>query len=188
VNGAAPLEALERDRIIANPNCCAIPAHDDTEAAARCAGLKSVHVATYQSVSGAGGKAIGGAQGRKSAEHNLIMDWTWEARTPTRSRSAPGDAEILELPELPVAPTCVRVRVLVGHSEAIWIELEDDLSPEQAADAAERRACACSTCRFRPPRRGRGQRGARRTHRRDPTVARGLSLYLSCDNLRKGAR
>src|SRR6476469_2463807 len=54
VNGARALEALERDRIVANPNCCTIPLtcvlkplHDE-------AGLARIRVSTYQSVSGAG--------------------------------------------------------------------------------------------------------------------------------------
>ena len=54
VNGPRALEALERDRIVANPNCCTIPLtcvlkplHDE-------AGLGRVRVSTYQAVSGAG--------------------------------------------------------------------------------------------------------------------------------------
>src|SRR3954469_22858896 len=40
--------------------------------------------------------------------------------------------KILDLPELPVQATCVRVPVVVGHLEAIWIELDDELAPEHA--------------------------------------------------------
>ena len=38
----------------------------------------------------------------------------------------------MELPDLPIQATCVRVPVMVGHAEAVWIETEEDLSPEQA--------------------------------------------------------
>ena len=58
VNGGRALESLERDRIVANPNCCTIPLtcvlkplHDE-------AGLARVRVSTYQSVSGAGAQRM----------------------------------------------------------------------------------------------------------------------------------
>ena len=40
--------------------------------------------------------------------------------------------KILELPELPVSANCVRVPVLVGHAETVWVETEEPLSPERA--------------------------------------------------------
>ena len=40
--------------------------------------------------------------------------------------------KILELPELPVSATCVRVPVVVGHAEAVWIETETPLAPADA--------------------------------------------------------
>ena len=48
------LEALERDRIVANPNCCTIPLTCVLKPLHDVVPLKRVHVATYQSVSGAG--------------------------------------------------------------------------------------------------------------------------------------
>ena len=191
VNGARALEALERDRIIANPNCCAIPLTTTLKPLHDAAGLKSVHVATYQSVSGAGAKRMEALRAESPAEHNLIMDWTWEGEdSDEESKLRQETQKILELPELPVAPTCVRVPVLVGHSEAIWIELEDDLSPEQAADVLRGAPSVrvLDLPEFPTPKDAAGGNEVLVGRiRRDPTVARGLSLYLSCDNLRKGA-
>jgi aspartate-semialdehyde dehydrogenase len=191
VNGARALEALERDRIVANPNCCAIPLTTTLKPLHEAAGLKSVHVATYQSVSGAGAKRMEALRAESVAEHNLIMDWSWEGEdSDEESKLRQETQKILELPELPVAPTCVRVPVLVGHSEAVWIELEDELSPEQAADVL-RRAPSVQVLdlpEFPTPKDAAGGNDVLVGRiRRDPTFENGLSLYLSCDNLRKGA-
>ena len=191
VNGERALEALERDRIVANPNCCAIPLTTTLKPLHEAAGLKSVHVATYQSVSGAGAKRMEALRAESVAEHNLIMDWSWEGDdSDEESKLRQETQKILELPELPVAPTCVRVPVLVGHSEAIWIELEDELSPEQAAEILRHSPSVqvLDLPEFPTPKDAAGGNEVLVGRiRRDPTVARGLSLYLSCDNLRKGA-
>jgi aspartate-semialdehyde dehydrogenase len=191
VNGRRALEALERDRIVANPNCCAIPLTTTLKPLHEAAGLVSVHVATYQSVSGAGAKRMEALRAESPAEHNLIMDWSWEGEdSDEESKLRQETQKILELPDLPVAPTCVRVPVLVGHSEAIWIELEDELSPEQAAEILRRSPSVrvLELPEFPTPRDAAGGDEVLVGRiRRDPTVARGLSLYLSCDNLRKGA-
>jgi len=191
VNGTRALEALESDRIIANPNCCAIPLTTALKPLHDAAGLVGVHVATYQSVSGAGAKRMEALRAENPAEHNLIMDWTWEDEdSDEESKLRQETQKILELPELPVAPTCVRVPVLVGHSEAVWIELEDDLSPEQAAEILRQAPSVrvLDLPEFPTPKDAAGGDEVLVGRiRRDPTVARGLSLYLSCDNLRKGA-
>jgi len=191
VNGARALEALERDRIIANPNCCTIPLTTTLKPLHDSAGLVSVRVATYQSVSGAGAQRMEALRAEDPAEHNLIMDWTWEGEdSDEESKLRQETQKILELPDLPVAPTCVRVPVLVGHSEAIWVELEDDLSPEQAADILRGAPSVrvLDLPEFPTPKDAAGGDEVLVGRiRRDPTVARGLSLYLSCDNLRKGA-
>ncbi|MGD0167775.1 MAG: Asd/ArgC dimerization domain-containing protein [Gaiellaceae bacterium] len=191
VNGARALEALERDRIVANPNCCAIPLTTTLKPLHDAAGLKSVHVATYQSVSGAGSKRMEALRAENPAEHNLIMDWSWEGDdSDEESKLRQETQKILELPELPLAPTCVRVPVLVGHSEAVWIELEDELSPEQAAQILRRAPSVrvLDLPEFPNPKDAAGGNDVLVGRiRRDPTSTRGLSLYLSCDNLRKGA-
>ena len=65
VNAARALEALERDRIVANPNCCTIPLTCVLKPLHDAAGLRSVHVATYQSVSGAGAQRMTELEGRR---------------------------------------------------------------------------------------------------------------------------
>ena len=105
VNGERALEALERDRIVANPNCCAIPLTTTLKPLHEAAGLKSVHVATYQSVSGAGAKRMEALRAESPAEHNLTMDWSWEGDdSDEESKLRQETQKILELPELPVAP------------------------------------------------------------------------------------
>ena len=58
VNGERALEALERDRIVANPNCCTIPLTCVLRPLHEAAGLARVRVSTYQSVSGAGAQRM----------------------------------------------------------------------------------------------------------------------------------
>src|SRR6476620_2989414 len=130
VNGGRALEALDRDRIVANPNCCTIPLtcvlkplHDE-------AGLERVRVSTYQSVSGAGAQRMDALAREAPGEHDLVMDWTWEGdESDEESKLRAETRKILELSDLPISATCVRVPVMVGHSEAVWVELERPLTP-----------------------------------------------------------
>ena len=93
----------------------------------------------------------------------------------------------MELPDLPIQATCVRVPVMVGHAEAVWIETEDDLSPEQAR-ALLGAAPSVRVDDFPSPGKAAGIDDVLVGRiRRDPTVERGLALFLASDNLRKGA-
>ena len=128
-------DALNGGRIVANPNCSAIqltcvlkPLHD-------AAGLARVRLATYQSMSGAGDAGIERLRATEPMQADLAMDWPlvgeeydeeYKLRAETR--------KILGLSGLPLQAACVRVPVLVGHCQAIWVETEDRLSPEQARD------------------------------------------------------
>src|SRR5439155_19805424 len=68
-------------------------------------------------------------------EHNLAMDWVWEGdETDEESKIRAEAPKILELPELPISATTVRVPVLIGHAEAVWVELDEPLSAEQATE------------------------------------------------------
>ncbi len=181
-------DAIGDGPIVANPNCSAIqltcvlkPLHD-------AAGLARVRLATYQSMSGAGDAGIERLRAVKPMEADLAMDWDltgdefseeWKLRAETQ--------KILALPDLPLQATCVRIPVLVGHAQAVWVETEEPLSPEQATeilgaaphveladlptpgDAAGRDTVLVS--RIRP----------------DTTTERGLALWIVNDNLRKGA-
>ena len=88
VNGARALESLERDRIVANPNCCTIPLTCVLKPLHERAGLVRVRVATYQSVSGAGAQRMQQLRDEPSGEHDLVMDWSRRRTSRTRRRSS----------------------------------------------------------------------------------------------------
>jgi aspartate-semialdehyde dehydrogenase len=86
-----------------------------------------------------------------------------------------------------VSASCVRVPVLVGHAEAIWIETQAPLSAEQATailgDAPGIRLEQFPT----PGGAAGGDDVLVGRVREDPTTENGLVLFVVCDNLRKGA-
>jgi aspartate-semialdehyde dehydrogenase len=191
VNGARALESLERDRVVANPNCCTIPLTCVLKPLQDEAGLARVRVATYQSVSGAGAGRMAALAGEPPAEHDLVMDWSWEGdESDEEAKLRAETRKILELPELPVSATCVRVPVMVGHSEAVWVELEQPLSPDEAA-ALLREAPGVRVVDLpafpTPGAAAAADEVLVGRIRRDTSAPNGLALYLSCDNLRKGA-
>jgi aspartate-semialdehyde dehydrogenase len=95
--------------------------------------------------------------------------------------------KILELPELPVQAICVRVPVLVGHLEAVWIETEEAIEP-QAARAVLANAPGLCLVDFPSPKQAAGLEEILVGRiRRDPTTRNGLALMVAGDNLRKGA-
>jgi aspartate-semialdehyde dehydrogenase len=97
--------------------------------------------------------------------------------------------KILELPELLVSGTCVRVPVFTGHSMTVNARFRDAVTPEQAADAL-RGAPGVELSDIPTPLDVTGGDVTQVGRiRQDVTVAdgRGLSLFLSGDNLRKGA-
>ena len=191
VNGHRALEALERDRIVANPNCCTIPLscvlkplHDE-------AGLERVRVSTYQSVSGAGAQRMDDLASEAPADHDLVMDWSWEGDESDEEVKLRGETrKILELPDLPISATCVRVPVMVGHSEAVWVELGQELSPEDVAEILREAPSVrvLDLPAFPTPAAAAGEDEVLVGRiRRDTAAQNGIALYLSSDNLRKGA-
>ena len=191
VNGTRALESLERDRIVANPNCCTIPLTCVLKPLHDAAGLARVRVSTYQSVSGAGAHRMEALAAETLGELDLLMDWTWEGdESDEEAKLRAETRKILELPDLPLSATCVRVPVMVGHSEAVWIELDETLEPEEAAeilrDAPSVRVLDLPA--FPTPAAAAGEDEVLVGRiRRDTAAENGLALYLSCDNLRKGA-
>ena len=191
VNGGRALEALDRDRIVANPNCCTIPLTCVLRPLHEAAGLARVRVSTYQSVSGAGGHRMRALAGESSEDHDLAMDWSWEGdESDEEAKLRAETRKILELPELPLSATCVRVPVMVGHAEAVWVELERPLTPDDAAavlrDAQSVRVLDLPE--FPTPRAATGRDDVLVGRiRRDTASDNGIALYLSSDNLRKGA-
>jgi aspartate-semialdehyde dehydrogenase len=191
VNGARAIEALERDRIVANPNCCTIPLTCVLAPLHERAGLRRVRVATYQSVSGAGAQRMSRLADEAPAEHDLVMDWSWEGdESDEEAKLRAETRKIMELPDLPVSATCVRVPVMVGHSEAVWVELDDALTPDEAADVlrAAPGVRVLDLPAFPTPAAAAGiDEVLVGRIRRDTAAENGLALYLSSDNLRKGA-
>ncbi len=185
VNGG---RALEHNGVIAVPNCSTIqllvalkPLHD-------AAALRNIRVATYQSVSGAGTQAMDRLRAETVDEHDARGDWTFDGEEFEEEAKIREEVrKILELPELPVQATCVRVPVLVGHLEAVWIETEEALEPEQA------RRLLASTRGVRvvdvpSPAQAAGEDDVLVGRiRRDPAAPNGLTLMVAADNLRKGA-
>ena len=91
-------------------------------------------------------------------DHDLRGDWTYEGEEfEEEAKIREETRKILELPELPVQAICVRVPVLVGHLEAVWIETEDALGPEQARELLGGRA-GFARRRLPQPRAGREAR------------------------------
>jgi aspartate-semialdehyde dehydrogenase len=185
VNGE---RAREHDGIVANPNCCAIPLTMALKPLHDAAGLARVRVSTYQSVSGAGAQRMEELRATPSGEGNLAMDWDFDGEEfDEESKLRDETRKILELPELPISATCVRVPVLVGHAEAVWVETEEPLSAGDATHVL-RDAAGIRIQDFPMPRDAVDVDDVLVGRiRRDPTVENGLVLFVVCDNLRKGA-
>jgi aspartate-semialdehyde dehydrogenase len=185
VNGE---RALEHTGIVANPNCCAIPLAMTLAPLRDAAGLRCVRVATYQSVSGAGADAIAELRDEDPGDHRLRMDWDFDGvEYDEEVKLREETRKILELPELRVSATCVRVPVLVGHAEAVWVETETPLAPEDARRILD---AAPGLCVLDVPSHdaavGADEAFVGRI-RRDRSTSNGLAFFVICDNLRKGA-
>jgi aspartate-semialdehyde dehydrogenase len=174
--------------IIANPNCCTIPLTCVLKPLHDAVGLTRVRLATYQSVSGAGAQSMERLRNEPQAEHDLRMDWDFDGdEFDEESKLRAETRKIMDLPDLPIQATCVRVPVMVGHAEAVWIETDDELTPEQAK-AILGSAPSVQLDDFPSPGKAAGGDDVLVGRiRRDPTVDRGLAVLLACDNLRKGA-
>jgi aspartate-semialdehyde dehydrogenase len=185
VNGE---RAREHHGVIANPNCCAIPLTLVLKPLHDAAGLRAVRVATYQSASGKGAQRLQRLLDEPQAQHDLETDWDFDGEEfDEEVKLREETRKILELPELPVSATCVRVPVPVGHAESVWVETEEPLEPARARELLG----ATPSVRvedFPSPGRAAGADEAFVGRiRRDPAADNGLSLFVACDNLRKGA-
>ena len=95
--------------------------------------------------------------------------------------------KILGIPDLPVSGTCVRVPVYTGHSLSINAEFEREISVDTALQLLRDAPGVVVTDVPNPlTATGRDEVFVGRV-RRDPTVDHGLALFVSGDNLRKGA-
>ncbi|MDZ4806260.1 MAG: aspartate-semialdehyde dehydrogenase [Candidatus Eisenbacteria bacterium] len=198
--------------LIANPNCSTIQMVMALAPLHRQFGLSRVIVATYQSTSGAGRQAMNeldsGTRGFLAGDEpapekfprpiafNLVpqvdefdrLDYTkeeWKMVDETR--------KILELPDLPVTATCVRVPVHRGHSEVVWARFD------RPVDVAGARAALTAfpgvvveddpgAKRFPTPRSASGLDPVFVGRLRiDPTDEKALVFWVVADNLLKGA-
>jgi aspartate-semialdehyde dehydrogenase len=200
-----------RGNLIANPNCTTAAAVVALAPIRDLAGLVSVDLASYQAVSGAGRKGLDAFEAERGTDHRERADgspfhgriadsvvpqidvldesgWTGEEK-----KIHAEVRKILEMPGLDVAATTVRVPVHTGHSVALHIRTERPTTVE-AIEAALRGA---------PGVEYRSADGSERhpmpldVEGRDPVLVgrlraipgreRGFALWVSSDNLRKGA-
>lgn len=201
--------------IIANPNCSTIQTVVALQAIRKAAGLARVVATTYQSVSGAGetgretlrreeggeglkltkvGAPVEGSPFARRIAGNVVPqigDFDEEGWTGEERKVIEETRKILGLPDLPVAATCVRVPVHVGHSVQVMVETEEELS----ADGA-RRALALfpgilmqrDIRAYPTPVEAAGRDAVFVGRiRRDPFLPRTLHFWVVADNLRKGA-
>ncbi|MGQ0632986.1 MAG: aspartate-semialdehyde dehydrogenase [Planctomycetaceae bacterium] len=207
-----PEAALSGKKLIASPNCSTTqmvvalkPLHD----AAR---LSRVIVSSYQAVSGAGLQGTvdleGGTRARleqKAYEYSAfahpiafnaipqIGGFKEEGYTSEELKMVYETRKIMGLPQLLVSPTCVRIPVANCHSEAITVETERPVSPDEARElfaAFPGIVVVDEPSRGRYPMpsdcSGRDEVFVGRI-RRDLSHPHGLSFWCVSDNLRKGA-
>ncbi len=180
--------ALEHEGVIAVPNCSTIPLTCVLKPLHDAAGLARLRVATYQSASGAGSARMERLRLEPSDEHDLEMDWDFDGEEfDEETKIREETRKIMELPELPVSATCVRVPVMVGHAEAVWLETEQPLTAELARELLAA-APGVRVEDFPSPAKAAGIDDVLVGRiREDRAGENGISLFLAADNLRKGA-
>ena len=140
-------------RIIANPNCTTIIMAVCLKAIEELSHIKRVHVSSYQSASGAGAQAMAELEeqyrqainGENVHNHKFAYQLAYNL-IPQIDVFGDDDYTKEELKmyhetrkimhsDIAVSATCVRVPSLRAHSEAIWVETENPLTPEQVRTA-----------------------------------------------------
>ncbi len=209
-------------RIIANPNCSTIQMLVALKPLYDAVGIKRINVATYQAVSGAGAKGVAELAGQTAA---LLNGRDYESKTfPTQIafNAIPqiGDFDdngysteemkmvwetqkIFEDDSILVNPTCVRIPVFYGHSEAVHVELAAPLSVANARELLmrangvtlldDRAVSEAGETHARPgyPTPVKEAAGTDAVFvgrlRADLSHPNGLNLWVVSDNVRKGA-
>src|SRR5690242_14980077 len=208
---AAAVAGFTKKNIIANPNCSTAqlvvalkPLHDAAK-------IKRVVVATYQSVSGAGKDAMDELFSQTKAVYtndelinkkfpkriafNVIPHidvFMEDGYTKEEWKMMAETKKILD-PKIRLSATCVRVPVFVAHSEAVNVEFERPIAPDEARNIL-RNAPGCLVIdKHEPggyvtPYEAAGEDATYISRiREDATVENGLSFWCVSDNLRKGA-
>ncbi|MDE2595554.1 MAG: aspartate-semialdehyde dehydrogenase [Sphingomonadales bacterium] len=205
------IDGYKARNIIANPNCSTAqmvvalkPLHD-------AATIKRVVVSTYQSVSGAGkegmdelfeqsrnifvGDSAEPKKFTKQIAFNVIPHidvFLDDGFTKEEWKMVVETKKILD-PKIKVVATCVRVPVFVGHSEAINLEFENEISAKEAQDLLREAPGIMLVDKredggYVTPIECVGDSATYISRvREDPTVDNGLVLWCVSDNLRKGA-
>lgn len=205
------IKLAKKKNIIANPNCSTAqlvvalkPLHD----AAR---ITRCVVSTYQSVSGAGKEGMDELWTQTKAIYGLgdatpkkfpkqiafnvipfIGSFRDDGYTDEEAKMWDETHKILD-PSIKLTVTCVRVPVFVGHSEAVTVQFDRPISPDEAR-AILRDAPGVQVIDkqeadgYVTPIDAAGEFAVYVSRiRKDPTVENGLSLWVVSDNLRKGA-
>ena len=207
-----PQAALTHQGIIANPNCTTILLTLALAPLAALRPLRRVVVSTYQSASGAGARAMeelrqlsrtvldGGEARSEVLPHSLAFN-LFLHNSPLQANGYCEEElkmlnetrKIMQLPELSLSATCVRVPVLRAHSEAVNIEFEAPLSVAEARAALAQAPGVeliedFETNRFPMPTdvTGRDPVAVGRI-RQDLSHPQALELWLCGDQIRKGA-
>ncbi len=196
------MEAYHKgDMIIANPNCSTIQSVLPLFAL-KPLGIKRVVYATYQAVSGSGYKGVLDLERNLNKEestfypkqilHNVIPQidvFLENGNTKEEEKMIQETRKILNLPDLRVSATCVRVPVFNGHSVAINVEFENEFSIEEVYDLLLKQEGLKLWNEDYPT--ALDVSGLDVIHvgrvRRDESVPHGLNLWCVGDNIRKGA-
>ncbi|MEB3298648.1 MAG: aspartate-semialdehyde dehydrogenase [Candidatus Sericytochromatia bacterium] len=206
INGEA---AVGHRGIIANPNCSTAIVLMAVAPLLALGGLRRMSVSTYQSASGAGKEGV--AELVRQTKDDLadrpphhevfhaplagnvlprIGRLLEDGRTSEEAKMEEESRKILDLPELAVSCTCVRVPVAVGHSATVNLAFDRSVTPEAARD----RLAAATGVRLvdapdvPTPREVAGLDEVLVGRlRRDASQQHGLDLWVTGDNLRKGA-
>ncbi len=116
---------------------------------------------------------------------NLVDDGSGETDEEQKLRNE--SRKILDLPDLAVSGTCVRVPVFTGHSLAVHAEFDSELTPQRATELLDGAPGVVLSDVPDPLSAAGADPAFVGRIRRDPTVEHGLVLFVSNDNLRKGA-
>jgi len=198
--------------LIANPNCSTILLVMVLAPLLRRVPVRRVVVSTYQAVSGSGARGLAELSRQLEEERSgrppttdvypypiasnvlpFVAGFGDDALTTEEWKMIKETRRILGLPELRVSATCVRVPVRRAHSEAVNVEFERPVAPEDArAWLAEAPGVLVvddpARTAFPTPRAAEGLDPVLVGRiRRDPGCPTALDLFLSGDQLRKGA-
>ncbi len=195
------------DKIIANPNCSTIQLIMALYPLHRAFGLKHIVVSTYQSVSGSGLAGIQqldnerlGKDSEKCYPHPIDLnvipqggDFLENGYTEEEMKLVNESQKILNLKDLKVSPTVVRVPVKGGHSESVTATFDKDMTVEEAKTILAEFSGIClqdnPTASLYPmPLFAENKNDVFVGRiRKDLFIKNTLNMWIVADNLRKGA-